>query len=257
MKESAISTSKSRASCNNWPICGHVPEFDSSMDSFPIYADKPACWNLQHNTAVNPWSAPAKTSLRMMKMDVTAKLVQSLHQGFSFFWLTHPFEGAFIHLYTTTYSSSCGCVPGPLSTTTTYSFPFTYNYSWTWSMLYGFSFDLNACQPSYWCNLWSGDKYYMDSIGKMSKTKCQLQILFHAFDLGVESLPVPHSNYIQNKTKESKVQTLQQLFPTTCCEVVGQGWVVVIVVVIMHLLIPHYPSKIGPKKANYNNQPLK
>ena len=59
------------------------------------------------------------------------------------------------------------------------------------------------------------------------------------------------------KPKKSKLQTLQQLFPTTCYKVVSQGSIVVIVVVIMHLLIPHYPSKIVPKKANYNNQPLK
>jgi hypothetical protein len=97
----------------------------------------------------------------------------------------------------------------------------------------------------------------MDYRGKVSKTKCLLQILLYAFDLEVESLPVPHSNYIQNKTKKSNLQTLQQLFPTTCCKVVGQGSVVVVVVVIMHLLIPHYPSKTELKKANYNNQPLK
>lgn len=97
----------------------------------------------------------------------------------------------------------------------------------------------------------------MDYREKVSKTKCLLQILLHAFDLEVESLPVPHSNYIQNKTKKSNLQTLLQLIPTTCCQVVGQDSVVVIVVAIMHLLIPHYPSEIEPKKANYNNQPLK
>ena len=122
MKESAISTSKSRAGCNNWPICGHVPQFDSSMDSSPVYVDKPACWNLQHNTALNPWNAPAKTSLRMMKMDVIASWCNHYIKGFFFFfffWLTNLFEGVFIHLYTTTYLSGCGCGWGPLSTTTT------------------------------------------------------------------------------------------------------------------------------------------
>ena len=263
MKESAIGTSKSRAGCNNRPICGHVPQFDSSMDSSPVYADKPACWNLQHNTALNPWNAPAKTPLRIMKIDVIAIWCNHYIKVFLFsfpiffFWQTRLLEGAFIHLYTTTYSSGCGCGSGPLSTTATDNFPFTYNYSCTWSMLYGFSFDLNACRPSYWCNLWSGDKWYMDYREKVSKTKCLLQILLHAFDLEVESLPVPHSNYIQNKTKKSNLQTLLQLIPTTCCQVVGQDSIVVIVVAIMHLLIPHYPSEIEPKKANYNNQPLK
>lgn len=82
-----------------------------------------------------------------------------------------------------------------------------------------------------WYNL-SGDKQSMDSRGKLSRTKCLLQILSNAFDLEVESLPMPHSKYIQNKTKDCKLQTVQQLSPTACCKVFGQDRIVVIVVVI-------------------------
>ena len=47
------------------------------------------------------------------------------------------------------------------------------------------------------------------------------------------SLLVPHNNCKQNRTKESESQSLQ-LLPTTPCITVGQGTVVVVVVVTGH-----------------------
>lgn len=71
-----------------------------------------------------------------------------------------------------------------------------------WALESGF--DHND-RPSYWCNLWSGDKQFMPSSGKLSKSNCLLQILSDA--LALNSLLVPYSNIKQNRIKDSKLHS--------------------------------------------------
>ena len=86
-------------------------------------------------------------------------------------------------------------------------------------------------------------------VESLSKTKSLLQILSYALTLN--SFQVPHSNYKQNRPRESKLQP-SQLLPTAPCIIVGQGKVVVVAVVIN----APYPS-LSLKyrtKVNYNHQ---
>ena len=85
-------------------------------------------------------------------------------------------------------------------------------------------------------------------VESMSKTKCLLQILSYALTL--KFFPRLHSNYKQNRARESKLQP-SQLLPTTPCIVVDQGKVVVVAVVIN----APYPSLSlkNRTKVNYSD----
>ena len=107
-------------------------------------------------------------------------------------------------------------------------------------------FDLND-RPYYWCTRWSGDKQFMWEVFKSSDIyKSSSRMLWPW-----SSLPVPHSNYKQWEAKKVNYNPSQPL-PTTPCIVVGQVRVVLVSLVVINA---PYPSKIEPKKVNYNHQP--
>ena len=105
--------------------------------------------------------------------------------------------------------------------------------------------------PSYWCNPWSGDKQVMRSSGRVIASYKSFPCFWHW-----SSLCWCHI-VITNKIEQKKVKVQpSQLISTTPRILLWQVRVVVVAVVINESLFPP-PSKIEPKKVNYNHQPQK